>query len=81
MADTSSAEYVDSGIGTNDDLFPMVANKGTDTDSKCHHLIGTLRETILLLKDGLRNKKLTIDNLIDIKNFTVNKNKYKRNTE
>ena len=28
----SSTEYVDSGTGTNDDLFVMVANKGTETD-------------------------------------------------
>ena len=27
--DVSSTEYVDSGFGTNDDLFAMVANKGT----------------------------------------------------
>ena len=29
MGDVSSTEYVDSGFGTNDDLFAMVANKGT----------------------------------------------------
>ena len=28
--DVSSTEYVDFGVGTNDDLFVMVANKGTD---------------------------------------------------
>ena len=55
----------------------MVANKDTETDSDCHQLIGTLRETISLLKDELRNKQVTIDNLIDvIKNFTVLENKY-----
>ena len=60
----------------------MVANKGTETDSDCHQLIGTLRETIALLKDELRNKQVTIDNLIDvIKNFTVIGNKYTRNKE
>ena len=60
----------------------MVANKDTETDSDCHQLIGTLRETISLLKDELRNKHVTIDNLIDvIKNFTVIKNKYTRNKE
>ena len=65
------------GLGTNDDLFLMVANKGTETDSDCHQLIATLRETISLLKDELRNKQVTIDNLIDvIKNFTVLENKY-----
>ena len=28
--DVSSTEYVDFGVGTNDDLFVMVANKGTE---------------------------------------------------
>ena len=73
----SSTEYVDSGVGTNGNLFLMMANKGTETDSDCHQLIATLRETISLLKDELRNKQVTIDNLIDvIKNFTVLENKY-----
>ena len=63
---------MNSRVGTNDNLFVMVANKDTETDSDCHQLIGTLRETISLLKDELRNKQVTIDNLIDaIKNFTV----------
>ena len=80
--DVSSTEYVDSGVGTNDDLFVMVANKGTETNSNCHQLIGTLRKTISLLKDELRNKQVTIDNLIDvIKNFTVIENKYTKNKE
>ena len=58
-----------------------MANKVTETGSDCHQLIGTLRE-ISLLKDELRNKQVTIDNLIDvIKNFTVNENKYTRNKE
>ena len=78
----SSAEYVDSRVGTNDNLFVMVANKGSETDSDCHQLIGTLRESISLLKDELRNKHVTIDNLTDIiKNFTVIKNIYTRNKE
>ena len=60
----------------------MVANKGAETDSDCDQLIGTLRETIFLLKDELRNKQVTIDSLIDvIKNFTVIENKYTRNKE
>ena len=63
---------MDSGVGTNDNLFLMVANKGTETDSDCHQLIATLRETISLLKDEL----------IDvIKNFMVIENKYTRNNE
>ena len=78
----SFTEYVDSGVGTNDDLFVMVAITGTGTDSDCHQLIATLRETIFLLKDELRNKQVTIDSLIDvIKNFTVTENKYTRNKE
>ena len=73
---------MDSGLGTNDDLFIMVVNKGTETDSNCHQLIGTVRETISLLKDELRNKQVTIGNLLDvIKNFTVIGNKYTRNKE
>ena len=68
----SSTEYVGSEVGTNGDLFVMVANKGTETDRDCHQLIGTLREITSLLKDELRNKQVTIDNLTDaIKNFTV----------
>ena len=55
----SSTEYVDFGIGTNDDIYFMVANKGTENDSDCHQLIGTLGETISLLKDELRNKQVT----------------------
>ena len=74
----SSTEYVDSGVGTNDDLILMVTNKGTETDSDCHQLIATLCETISLLKD----EQVTIDNLIDvIKNFSVIENKYTRNKE
>ena len=73
---------MDSGVGTNDDLFVTVANKGTETDSDCHQLIGTFHETIAWLNHELKNKQVTIDNLIDvIKNFTVIKNKYTRNKE
>ena len=57
--DVSSTEYVDSGVGTNGDLFVIAANKGTETDSDCHQFIGILRETISLLKDELRNKQVT----------------------
>ena len=57
-----------------------MANKGTETDSDCYQPIGTLRETISLLKDELRNNQVTIDNLIDvIKNFTnIEKKTYKK---
>ena len=80
--EASSADYVDSGIGTNGGFFVTEANKGTETDSDCHQLLGTLRETISLLKDELRNKQVTFDNLTDvIKNFTVIENKYTRNKE
>ena len=41
--------------------------------------MGTLSETVYLLKDELRNKQVTINSLIDlIKNFTVIENKYVR---
>ena len=44
--------------------------------------INLTRETISLLKDELRDKQVTINNLIDIvKNVTVNENKYTRNKE
>ena len=57
-------------------------NKGTESDSDCYRHIGTLHETIYLLNDELRNKQVTIDNLIDvIKNFTVIENKYTKNKE
>ena len=69
-----------------------VANKGTETDSESYQLIGTLRETISLLKDEIRNKQVTINSLIDvIKSFTpvdtrrrvstwtVNESKHTRN--
>ena len=81
--DVSSAEYVNSGVVTNDDLFVTVANNGTEINSECHQLIGKLRETISLLKDELRHKLVAINNLIDvIKNFTVvSENKHTRNRE
>ena len=73
---------MDFGVGTNDDLFVMVANEGTETDRDSHQLIATLHESISLLKDELRKKQVTIDNLIDIiKNFMVTENKYTRNEE
>ena len=73
---------MDFGVGTNDDLFVMVANEGTETDRDSHQLIATLYESISLLKDELRNKQVTIDNLMDvIKNFMVIENKYTRNEE
>ena len=50
---------MDSGVGTNGDLFVMVAKKGTETDTDYHQLIATLRETISSLKDELRNKQVT----------------------
>ena len=68
---------MDYGVGTNDDLFVTVANKGTETDSDSNQPISTLHETISLLKDEFRNKQVTIDNLIDvIKNFKNIENKY-----
>ena len=53
---------MDSSVGINDDLFVMMAKKGTETDCDCHQLIGILHETISLLKDELMNKQVTIDN-------------------
>ena len=45
-------------------------------------ILGTLCKSISLLKDELRNKQVSINNLIDvIENFTVNENKYTRNKE
>ena len=73
---------MDFGVGTNDNLFVMVANKVTETDSDCYQFIATPRDTISLLKDELRNKQVAIDNLIDvIKNFVATENKYTRNKE
>ena len=75
----STAEYVDPGVGTNNNIFVTVTNKGTETDNKCHRLIGTLHETVSLLKDEPRNKQVTINNLIGVaKNFTVNKKVHKK---
>ena len=55
-------------------FFVTVANKGTKTDSDYHQPIGILCETLSLLKDELRNKQVTIDNLIDVtKSFTKSK--------
>ena len=59
-----------------------MASKSTKIDSDCHKLIGTLHKTISLLKNELRNKQVTIDNLIVVtKNFTFNENKYTRKKE
>ena len=66
MGYVSSVEYVDSTVGTKSDLFVTMVKKGTETDSECHQLIVTLRETISLLKDELNNKQVTINNLVDI---------------
>ena len=78
----SSGKYADPGVGINNDLFVTVKYKGTETDSECHQLIGTLRKTVSLLKNELRNKQVTIDNLVDVtNNFTVNEIKYTGNKE
>ena len=67
-------------LRTNDDLFVMVTIKRTKTDGKYHQLTGTLCKTISLLKDELRDKQVTINNLIDVFiNFTGNENNYTRN--
>ena len=59
-----------------------MANKGTETDSDSNQPIGTLQETIPLLKHELRNRPVTTDNLIDvIKNFKNIENKYALNKE
>ena len=80
---------MDSGVGTNGDLFVMVANKGTETDSDYHQLIATLRETISSLKDELRNKQVTKQvQLIHIlvllmltSSINVNKNRIEQNRD
>ena len=60
---------------TCDNLFVTVTNKRTK-----NAITGTLCKTISLLKDELRDKQVTINNLIDVlKNLTVNENKYTRN--
>ena len=65
---------------TCDNLFVTVTNKSTKNHSKCHQLTGTLCKIISLLKDELRDKQVTINNLIDVlKNLTVSENKYARN--
>ena len=53
---------MDFRVGTNDNVFVMVANKGTETDSDCHKIIATLREPISFLKEDFRNKQVTIEN-------------------
>ena len=53
-----------SWIWTNSDLFVTVENTGTETDSECYQLMGTLCETISFLKDELRDKQVTVNNLI-----------------
>ena len=51
-----------------------MASKGTETDSDYHQLIGTLRKNVSLLKDEIRNKQVTIGNLIGlIKNLRSSK--------
>ena len=59
-----------------------MASKSAKIDSDCHKLRGTLHKTISLLKNELRNKQVTIDNLVVVtKNFTFNENKYTRKKE
>ena len=79
-ANVPSTEYADSWVRTNYNLFAVVANKDMENDNECHQFMGTLRETISFLKDEIKDKQVTINNLIDVaKNFTVNENKHKSN--
>ena len=71
-----SAYYIDIVVGSNNGLSVTVAHKSTQTEFKCYQLVGSLHETIDLLKVELKDKQATINNFIDInKNFRVNENK------
>ena len=61
-----SADYIDIAVGSNDGLSVTVAHKSTDTESDCYQLVGSLRETIDLLKVELKDKQAAINNLLDV---------------
>ena len=71
-----SPDYIYILVGSNNDLSVTVALKGTETESECYQLVGSLHKTIYLLKVELKDKQTTINNFADIiKNFTVNDTK------
>ena len=65
---------MDIAVGSYDGLSAKVVNKNKETESKCYQLVGSLCETIDLLK--LKDKQATLNNFLDsVTNFTVNENK------
>ena len=68
-----SANYVYIAVGSNNSLSDTVAHKSRETESECFQLVGSLHETIDLLKVELKDKQATIINFINIiKYVTVN---------
>ena len=61
-----SADYIDIAVGSNDGLPVTVAHKSMETKSECYQLVGSLRETIDLLKVELKDKQAAINNLLDV---------------
>ena len=51
-----SADYIGIAVGFNDSLSVTNADKGTEAESECYLLAGSLRETIDLLKVVLKGK-------------------------
>ena len=51
-----SADYIDIAVGSNDEFSVTIAHKSTETESEYYQLVGSLRETIDLLKVELKDK-------------------------
>lgn len=77
-----SADYISIAVGSNDGLPATVAHKNMETESGCYQLVGSLSNTIDLLKVEIKDKQARINNLMDTtKDFTVNENKKDRSRE
>ena len=61
-----SEDYINIAVGSNDGLSATVAHKSKETESECYQLVDLLRETTDLLKVGIKDKRATINNLINI---------------
>ena len=60
-----SADYIGIEVGYNDSLSVTLSDKSTAIESECYQLIGSLVETIYLLKIELKGKQATINSLVE----------------
>ena len=68
-----STNYIYIAVGSNNGFSDTVAHNSTETESECYELVGSLHETINLLKIELKHKQAALINFINIINsFTLN---------